>query len=124
MLHAEARRSARRNGAGEYIPFAAQDPARWDWERIAEAEELLRRASSLGSVGRYQLEGALHRRTSTGGGRGRTNWPAVVQLYDALWAMTGSPVVAINRAWQWRKSRMPAAGLGGAPRSRAGCAAG
>jgi RNA polymerase sigma-70 factor (ECF subfamily) len=29
---------------------------------------------------------------------GRTDWAAIVQLYDALAALTGSPVVAINRA--------------------------
>jgi predicted RNA polymerase sigma factor len=29
---------------------------------------------------------------------GQANWAAVVQLYDALFALTGSPAVAINRA--------------------------
>jgi RNA polymerase sigma-70 factor (ECF subfamily) len=48
--------------------------------------------------GRYQLEAALqsahvHRRHT-----GQANWEAVVQLYDALWVLTGSPVVAMNRA--------------------------
>src|SRR5262249_46629076 len=55
VLHAEARRHARRNVEGEYVPFANQDAARWDWQMIAEAEALLRRASALGSIGRYQL---------------------------------------------------------------------
>ena len=30
MLHAEARRYARRNSVGEYVPLAEQDPARWN----------------------------------------------------------------------------------------------
>jgi RNA polymerase sigma-70 factor (ECF subfamily) len=65
---------------------------------IDEAEALLRRASTLRSLGRYQLEAALQsahveRRTS-----GRPNWPAVLQLYDALSGLTASPVIAINRA--------------------------
>ena len=30
MLHAEARRDARRDAEGEYVPLAEQDPARWD----------------------------------------------------------------------------------------------
>jgi predicted RNA polymerase sigma factor len=98
MLHAEARRGARRNADGDYIPLAEQDPALWDAQMIDEAEALLRRASALGSIGRYQLEGALqsahvHRRRT-----GRADWAAVAQLYDALSALTGSPVVAINRA--------------------------
>ena len=29
---------------------------------------------------------------------GRANWAEVVRLYDALYALAGSPVVAINRA--------------------------
>ena len=98
MLHAEARRRARRGPHGEYVPLAEQDPALWDSTMIARAEALLLRASTLGAIGRYQLEGALqsahvHRRRT-----GESNWPAVVQLYDALLAISGSPVVAINRA--------------------------
>ncbi len=30
MLHAEARRAARRQASGEYVPLAEQDPALWD----------------------------------------------------------------------------------------------
>jgi RNA polymerase sigma-70 factor (ECF subfamily) len=98
VLHAEARRGARRDAHGEYVPFAEQDLARWDWPMIAEAEGALGRASTLGVVGRYQLEAALqsahvHRRHT-----GQANWDAVVQIYDALAAITGSPVVAVNRA--------------------------
>jgi RNA polymerase sigma-70 factor (ECF subfamily) len=98
MLHAEARRRARRNADGEYVPLAEQDPALWDGQMIVEAEALLLRASALATLGRYQLEAALqsahvHRRRT-----GQANWAEVVQLYDALFTLAGSPVVAINRA--------------------------
>jgi predicted RNA polymerase sigma factor len=98
VLHAEARRRARRREDGEYVPFAEQDTGRWDWPMIEEAERTLGRARVLGVIGRYQLEAALqsahvHRRHT-----GHANWEAVVRLYDALWALTGSSVVAINRA--------------------------
>jgi RNA polymerase sigma-70 factor (ECF subfamily) len=98
MLHAEARRRARRNEDGEYVPFAAQDPSVWDWRMIEEAETLLERAGALGSVGRYQLEAALQSAHVYRRRTGQANWEAVVQLYDALASLTGSPVVAINRA--------------------------
>jgi predicted RNA polymerase sigma factor len=98
MLHAEARRRARRNMGGEYVPLAEQDQALWDWEMIAEAEALLRRASALGSIGRYQIEGALQSAHVYRCRTGHDNWAEVVQLYDALLAIGGSPVVAINRA--------------------------
>jgi predicted RNA polymerase sigma factor len=98
MLHAEARRSARRNAQHEYVPLAEQDATLWDSTMIDEAEGLLRHASGMGSIGRYQLEAALqsahvHRRWT-----GEKNWAEVVQLYDALMEVAGSPVVAINRA--------------------------
>jgi RNA polymerase sigma-70 factor (ECF subfamily) len=98
MLHAEARRHARRNADGEYIPLDDQDTALWDWRMIVEAEGLLRRASALGSIGRYQIEGALQSAHAYRRCVGQANWDAVAQLYDALSALTGSPVVAVNRA--------------------------
>jgi predicted RNA polymerase sigma factor len=98
MLHAEARRQARRDKQGDYVPLAEQDPALWDAQMIDEAEALLHSASTIGHIGRYQLEAALqsahvHRCRS-----GQANWAEVVQLYDALFSLTRSPVVAINRA--------------------------
>jgi predicted RNA polymerase sigma factor len=98
MLHAEARRRARRGADGEYVPFAHQDLELWDWQMIVEAEALLRRASTLGSIGRYQLEGALQSAHVYRRHTGQANWADVVKLYDALFAISGSPVVAINRA--------------------------
>jgi predicted RNA polymerase sigma factor len=98
MLHAEARRRARRTATGEYVPLAEQDPTMWDSPMIDEAEAVLRHASSLGSIGRYQLEGALQSAHAYRRRTGHANWAAVVQLYDALFALVGTPVVAINRA--------------------------
>jgi len=111
MLHAESRRRARRNDRGEYVPLADQDPSRWDSRMINGAEALLRRAGTLGSIGRYQLEAALqsahvHRRRT-----GEANWPEVVQLYDALSALIDSPVIAINRALALAEMESPSAAL-------------
>jgi RNA polymerase sigma-70 factor (ECF subfamily) len=98
MLHAEARRRARRNGDGEYVPLAEQDPALWDSQMIVEAEALVRRAGAVGSIGRYRLEAALQSAHVYRCRTGHDNWAEVVQLYDALFTLAGSPVVAINRA--------------------------
>jgi len=65
---------------------------------IAEAEALLRRASAMGAIGRYQLEAALQSAHVERCRTGRPNWTEVVTLYDALMALAPSPVVAINRA--------------------------
>jgi predicted RNA polymerase sigma factor len=111
MLHVEARRPARRNASGEYVPLAEQKMELWNTDMIQVAEALLLRASAIGAIGRYQLEGALqsahvHRRRT-----GQSNWAAVVQIYDALLELSGSPVVAINRALALAEVQGAAAGL-------------
>ena len=98
MLHAQARRAARRTEAGEFVPLAEQDPNAWDAALIEEAEAVLTRAGALGAIGRYQLEAALQSAHVDRIRGGRRNWGAVVELYDGLMALSGSPVVAINRA--------------------------
>jgi RNA polymerase sigma-70 factor (ECF subfamily) len=120
MLHAEARRRARRNANGEYVPLAEQEPALWDWQMIHEAEALLRRASALGSIGRYQLEGALQSAHVYRRRTGHANWAEVVQIYDALSALTGSPVVAINRALAIAELQGPSTALEAMPEIAAG----
>jgi RNA polymerase sigma-70 factor (ECF subfamily) len=111
MLHAEARRPARRNAQGDYVPLADQDPAAWDTPSIEEAEALLSRASRMGAVGRYQLEAAVQSAHAARRLTGRTDWAAIERIYDALLAITGSPVVAINRAIAIAETAGPAAGL-------------
>ena len=111
MLHAQARRRARRDASGGYVPLADQDPALWDEQMIDEAEALLFSASALGAVGRYQLEAAVQSAHVVRRRTGRADWAAIERLYDALHAMTGSPVVAINRAIALAETRGPGAGL-------------
>ena len=115
MLHAEARRPARRDADGEYVPLAEQDAALWNVKMIDEAEALLRRASGMNQIGRYQLEAALqsahvHRRWTAS-----KNWDDVVRLYDALMLVAGSPVVEINRALAIAEDRGAEAGLAAMP---------
>jgi RNA polymerase sigma-70 factor (ECF subfamily) len=111
MLYAQARRGARRDAQGEYVPLADQDPAAWDAASIEEAEALLSRASAMPGTGRYQLEAAVQSAHAVRRLTGRSDWAAIERIYDALLALTGSPVVAINRAIAVAETRGPAAGL-------------
>jgi RNA polymerase sigma-70 factor (ECF subfamily) len=86
---------------------------------IDEAEVLLRRARMHGMVGRYQLEGALQSAHVHRCQTGVANWAEVVALYDALFALSGSPVVAINRALAIAELRGARAGLDALPESSA-----
>jgi RNA polymerase sigma-70 factor (ECF subfamily) len=111
MLHAEARRGARRNPQGEYVALADQDPQLWNSRMIEEAEALLFGASRMGAIGRYQLEAAVQSAHVVRRLTGKTDWAAIEHFYDALAAIIDSPVVAINRAIAITETRGPAAGL-------------
>jgi RNA polymerase sigma-70 factor (ECF subfamily) len=111
MLHADARRRARRDAHGDYVPLGNQDPALWDARLIDEAEALLLRASAINAIGRYQLEAAAQSAHAARRLTGRTDWAAIVEIYEALSALTASPVVAINRAVAQGELHGPAAGL-------------
>jgi len=98
LLHAHARRDARRDALGEFVPLDEQDPSRWDGALIEEAEALLRNAAAMGRPGRFQLEAAVQSVHAARRVAGTTDWAAIVRLYEALLALTGSVVVAINQA--------------------------
>ncbi|MBK7949771.1 MAG: RNA polymerase subunit sigma-70 [Deltaproteobacteria bacterium] len=111
MLHAQARRRARRDESGQYVPLAEQEPGDWDGALIDEAEALLLRASRLPGSGRFQLEAAVQSAHAARRRHGRSDWSAIFLLYEALFASTGSPVVAVNRAIALAELRGPEAGL-------------
>jgi RNA polymerase sigma-70 factor, ECF subfamily len=55
------------------------------------------RASRYGVPGRYQIEAALQSAHVHRIRTGDSNWSEIMELYDGLFALTGSPVVAVNR---------------------------
>jgi RNA polymerase sigma-70 factor (ECF subfamily) len=98
MLHADARRPARRDDSGRFTPLSEQDTGRWSHAAIDEAEGLLRVSAEMRAPGRFQLEAAIQSAHAARRWSGVTDWPAIAEFYDALLAMTGSRVVAVNRA--------------------------
>jgi RNA polymerase sigma-70 factor, ECF subfamily len=111
VLYAGGRRDARRSADGNYVPLSEQDPDLWDAPAIGEAERLLQRASSHGRIGRFQLEAAVQSVHAARRISGRTDWSAILELYDGLLELTGSPVVAVNRAVALGQTAGPTTGL-------------
>nr|WP_314258228.1 DUF6596 domain-containing protein [uncultured Devosia sp.] len=111
MLYAEARRAARRDSDGAYVPLGQQDLALWDEAQIILAESLLRDANQAGPTGRYQIEAAIQSAHIARRISGKDNWPAVVALYDVLLKLTNSPVVLLNRAMALAETEGPEAAL-------------
>ncbi len=98
MLHCEARRPARRDAAGRFVPLDAQDPAAWRPEMIAEAEDILAAAGRMGAPGRFQIEAAIQSVHAARARTGTTNWPVLVALYDYLAELTPTIGVMVARA--------------------------
>lgn len=111
LLHCEARRPARRDAAGHFVPLSAQDPARWSAPLLAEAEAALTRAGSLARPGRYQLEAAIQSAHAARARLGATPWPAIVQLYAALVARAPGLGALLGQAAAVAEAEGAAAGL-------------
>lgn len=92
-LH-HARRGARIADDGSLVPLAAQDPARWDANGLAEGRAALARALALRADGPYVLQAAiadLHAREPR-------DWRQIAALHRRHAALTGSPVAALAAA--------------------------
>jgi RNA polymerase sigma-70 factor (ECF subfamily) len=98
MLYTSARRAARRDAHGAYVPLERQDPTLWNHPLLEHAEKLLHEANAAGPSGRYQLEAAIQSAHVARRISGVSNSTVIVALYDHLLALTGSPVVVLNRA--------------------------
>jgi RNA polymerase sigma-70 factor, ECF subfamily len=111
MLYTEARRAARRDSAGTYVPLDEQDVALWDESQLQTAEALLHEANAAGPSGRYQIEAAIQSAHMARCVSGRDTRRAILALYDHLLGLTGSPVAALNRAVALAAVEGPAAAL-------------
>ncbi|NBN64810.1 RNA polymerase subunit sigma-70 [Microvirga tunisiensis] len=98
MLYSSARRLARRDDAGRFVPLDRQDPRLWDRTRILEAEALLTVASRAGRFGRYQCEAAIQSVHVQRPLTGRLNLTALLKLYDLLVTHADSIGARIGRA--------------------------
>jgi RNA polymerase sigma factor (sigma-70 family) len=111
MLLTDARRPARTGSGGELIPLEEQDRTRWDRALIAEGTALIDAAIGRGAVGEYQLQAAIAALHDRAPRVEDTDWPQILALYGLLERMTGSPVVALNRAVAAAMVHGPAEGL-------------
>ncbi len=98
MLLHHARRPARTRGDGSLVPLAEQDRTLWDTDLITEGVEILQAALALDRRGEFQLQAAVAALHADAATAEETDWVQIVQWYDELLALTGNPVVRLNRA--------------------------
>lgn len=102
MLLTEAR-SAARVRSGELVTLDEQDRSGWDHTLIAEGHALVREclarvAAGQDRAGRYQIMAAINAVHTDAADSRDTDWAQVVALYDQLYAVMPTPIVALNRA--------------------------
>jgi RNA polymerase sigma-70 factor (ECF subfamily) len=109
LLH--ARSAARVTADGSLVRLAEQDRRLWDRGLIAEGQAIARACVQRGRPGPYQIQAAINAVHSVAPSFDGTDWDAILTLYDQLYALTPTPVVALNRAVALAEVRGPAAGL-------------
>jgi len=110
MLLTDARRAAR-VADGALVPLPDQDRTRWDHELIAEGQSLVRACLRRNRPGPYQLLAAINAVHTDAAAAADTDWSQIVQLYDQLYAVAPTPVVALSRAIAVAEVDGPAAAL-------------
>ncbi len=106
MLLQDSRRDARVDAAGHLVLLPDQDRSRWDTVAIAEGERLVARAWRLGRLGVYLVQASIAVQHSRG-----SDWARIVWLYDQLYAVSPTEIVALNRAVAIAERDGPEAGL-------------
>jgi predicted RNA polymerase sigma factor len=111
VLHCEARRAARRDSAGRYVPLSEQDPALWSIPLIREAESNLAEAFTHGRAGRFQLEAAIQSVHAERARGAQVEWPAIVGFYRQLLRIAPTLGTRTGHAAAVAEAEGPAAGL-------------
>ena len=111
MLLAHARRLARTTPSGDLVLLADQNRSLWDRELISEGQSLVRECLRADLPGPYQIQAAINAVHADAETYEQTDWPQILALYDQLYAVSPSPVVALNRAVAVAQVSGPAAAL-------------
>jgi RNA polymerase sigma-70 factor (ECF subfamily) len=93
MLCHDARRAARFDG-DELVLLEDQDRSLWNAAQLEQGRALIERALALRGRGPYVLQAAIASLQA----QDPIDWAQIAALYEELAAITGSPVVELNRA--------------------------
>jgi RNA polymerase sigma factor (sigma-70 family) len=111
MLLHHARRESRTGAGGRLVPLGEQDRSLWDTALITEGVAVLQAALARDRLGEYQAQAAIAALHADARAAGETDWVQIVEWYDELLRLTGSPVVRLNRAVAVGEADGPQAGL-------------
>jgi RNA polymerase sigma-70 factor (ECF subfamily) len=111
MLLSESRVPAR-TAEGDLVLLRDQDRTTWDRTMIDEGQAIVRACIRRGRHGPYQLQAAIQAVHCDAESFEATDWPQVIVLYDHLFSVMPTAVVALNRAIAIAEIEGPGAALG------------
>jgi RNA polymerase sigma-70 factor (ECF subfamily) len=109
-LHA-ARLRSRIDSAGDLVPLDEQDRSQWDSRLIAEGLRQLSLASGGSEAGPLHVEAGIAAIHCQAERFEDTDFAAIADLYELLFTVRPTPIVALNRAVAIGFARGPDAGL-------------
>ena len=111
LLLIESRRASRVREDGSLVLLGEQDRSRWDRALVEEGQAIVRRCLRRDRPGVYQLQAAINAVHADAARAEDTDWSQIVALYDHLFALAPTPVVALNRAIAVGELHGPAAAM-------------
>jgi RNA polymerase sigma-70 factor (ECF subfamily) len=111
MLLTDARRQARVDDHGIAVSLEDQDRGLWDASMIDEGVRLTTKALRHHPPNSWSVQAAIAALHDEALSAQETDWRQVRLLYDELFALTPTPVVALNRAIAISWQDGPQAGL-------------
>ena len=97
MILNDARMPARLAG-GVVVLLRDQDRTAWDTDKIQEGQAIVRACIRRDQPGPFQLQAAIQAVHCDADRFDDTDWGQIVELYDQLFTLMPTPVVALNRA--------------------------
>ena len=97
MLLSESRMSARTFN-GSIVLLRDQDRTKWNRAMIEEGQAIVRACLRRDQPGPFQLQASIQAVHCDADSFDATDWHQIVGLYDHLYAVMPTPVVALNRA--------------------------
>ncbi len=100
-----------RNLDGALVLLCDQDRTAWDETLISEGHSIVRDCIRRERPGPFQLQAAIQAVHCAAETFEATDWPQIVALYDHLFSLMPSPVVALNRAIAMSETEGPTVAL-------------
>jgi RNA polymerase sigma-70 factor (ECF subfamily) len=106
-----ARLPGRKDDDGGLIQLELQDRSRWERDLIGRGFHFLEKSSVGNELSEYHLESAIAALHCAAPTYEETEWDKILELYDLLYRLTPTPIVALNRAIALGQAVGPEEGL-------------